>query len=328
MTVPTRMRAVVTTGHGGLDMLDYRDDVPVPVPAAGEVLIKVGACSINNTDINTRTGWYASAVRGGTEVDAALAEAAPWDRTTLAFPRIQGADIAGSIVAVGGGVLASRVGERVLVDPWIVDPADLPSTIAGTPADNLTSHPICEAPFKGPAAEDLCSQVLRYGMKRDFNLWLASLGEGAPARTLGELRAWNQAHKNEGAIRYGQGRLDFADAVDLARDKARYERDRRDDLRLTREQGLDAVLTAHKLDALLFPGSSGANYATKAGYPIVVVPFGMTANYADGAKGAPDKVRPFGVSFVGGHCEDPKLVGLAYAFEQATHARVPPPGLK
>ncbi|MFO0997514.1 MAG: alcohol dehydrogenase family protein [Alphaproteobacteria bacterium] len=125
MTVPTRMRAVVTTGHGGLDMLDYRDDVPVPVPAAGEVLIKVGACSINNTDINTRTGWYASAVRGGTEVDAVLAEAAPWDRTTLAFPRIQGADIAGSIVAVGGGVLASRVGERVLVDPWIVDPADI-----------------------------------------------------------------------------------------------------------------------------------------------------------------------------------------------------------
>ena len=68
---------------------------------------------------------------------------------------------------------------------------------------------------------------------------------------------------------------------------------------------------AHQLDALLFPGSSGANYATKAGYPIVVVPFGMTMNYAEGAKGSTDKMRPFGVSLVGAHCQDPKLVGIA-----------------
>jgi amidase len=207
----------------------------------------------------------------------------------------------------------------------VVDPADLPSMTADDPVKNLTSHNICEMPFTGKASEDLCSQVLRYGMKRDFNLWLATLGESAPLTTLTALREWNLAHRDRGAIRYGQGRLDFADSVDLEKDRARYERNRQEDLKLTRDEGLDAAMTAHKLDALLFPGSSGANYATKAGYPIIVVPFGMVVNYADGAKGSQDKTRPFGVSFVGGHCEDPKLVGIAYAFEQATKRRVPPP---
>lgn len=124
MNGPTTMRAVVTTGHGGLDKLVYREDVPVPEPARGEVLIAVGACSINNTDINTRTGWYAPSVRSGTEVDALLSEVAPWNRPTFAFPRIQGADIAGRIVRVGDGVPSSRIGERVLVDAWICDPVN------------------------------------------------------------------------------------------------------------------------------------------------------------------------------------------------------------
>ena len=122
--MPKTMRAVVTTGHGGLDRLVYREDVPVPELAAGEVLIAVGACSVNNTDINTRTGWYAPSVLGGTQVDAAEVEAEPWNRISLAFPRIQGADIAGRIAGIGDGVPPSRVGERVLVDPWICDPGN------------------------------------------------------------------------------------------------------------------------------------------------------------------------------------------------------------
>ena len=207
----------------------------------------------------------------------------------------------------------------------IVDPADLPSMIATEPANNLTSHNICEAPFTGKASDDLCSIVLRYGMKRDFNLWLATLGDSAPVKTLTALRAWNASHRDQGAMRYGQGRLDYADSSDLAKDQARFERNRREDLTLTREEGLDAAFTAHKLDALLFPGSSGANYATKAGYPIIVVPFGMAINYGDGAQRSQDKTRPFGLSFVGGHCADPTLLGIAYAFEQATKRRVQPP---
>jgi amidase len=207
----------------------------------------------------------------------------------------------------------------------IVDPADLPSMTAPDAVDNLTSHPICEAPFTGKASDDLCSQVLRYTMKRDFNLWLSSLGPSAPVKTFSELRAWNAANQSRGSMRYGQSRLDFADSTDLEKDKARYERDRQADLTLTRAQGLDAVMTTHRLDAVLFPGSSGATYASKAGYPIIVVPFGMVINYNEGAQGSQEKTRPFGISLVGGHCEDPKIIGLAYAFEQATKKRVPPP---
>jgi len=207
----------------------------------------------------------------------------------------------------------------------IVDPADLPSMIATDAAANLTAHNICELLPAGTTPDDFCSTVLRYGMKRDFNLWLATLGASAPVKSLTELRAWNAAHKDAGAIRYGQGRLDSADAVDLEKDRARYERNRREDLMLTREQGLDAVINQHKLDALLFPGSAGANYATKAGYPIIVVPFGLVTNASEDARGSTERVRPFGVSFVGAHCADPKLVGIAYAFEQATKKRVRPP---
>lgn len=221
--------------------------------------------------------------------------------------------------------MANAIAALAAAGAEVVDPADLPSMIATEPAKNLTSHNICQLATDGTAPDDLCSNVLRYGMKRDFSLWLASLGGSAPVRSLSELRQWNAGRQAYGAMRYGQGRLDTADAVDLEKDRARYERNRGEDLQLTRQEGLDAVMTTHRLDALLFPESGGANYATKAGYPIVVVPFGMVINYADGAKGSQDKVRPYGVSFVGGHCEDPKIVGIAYAFEQATKRRVPPP---
>lgn len=103
------MKATLLTGHGGLEKLEYREDVPTPEPAEGEVLIKVGAAGINNTDIWTREGAY------GTEDDPATTSG--WRRgNPMRFPRIQGADIVGRIVGVGGGVNASRIGERVIVD--------------------------------------------------------------------------------------------------------------------------------------------------------------------------------------------------------------------
>src|SRR5919112_595214 len=103
------MKAVLLTGHGGLEKLEYREYVPTPEPAEGEVLIAVGAAGINNTDIWTREGAY------GTEDDPAAASG--WRRgNPMRFPRIQGADIVGRIAGIGGGVDASRVGERVIVD--------------------------------------------------------------------------------------------------------------------------------------------------------------------------------------------------------------------
>ena len=206
----------------------------------------------------------------------------------------------------------------------VVDNADIPSAVAKDPQYNLATHPICQKATEGKGPEELCSNVLRYGMKRDFNLWLATLDDKAPVKTLTEFLAWNTAHKDYGAIKYGQARLEVADSMDLDKDKTRYEADRANDLKLSREQGLDAAFNTYKVDVLLFPSSNGANYATKAGYPHIVVPFGMVANNNPAAKGSPDKTRPFGVSLVGKLCEDPKLVGIAYAFEQATKKRVPP----
>ena len=113
--VPPHMRAVLLLGHGGFDQLEYRADVPVPVPAPGEVLLRVGAAGVNNTDINLRTGWYSKAAA----TTGAQADDAGWTGSALSFPRIQGADACGEIVAVGEGVDARRIGERVLVDPML-----------------------------------------------------------------------------------------------------------------------------------------------------------------------------------------------------------------
>ena len=110
--IPETMKAVQLTGHGGLDKLVYREDVAVPRPAAGEVLIEVSACGMNNTDVWVREGAY------GTDEDAGAT--ASWRRAagenTLVFPRIQGADTVGRVAAVGPGVPEGRVGERVVVD--------------------------------------------------------------------------------------------------------------------------------------------------------------------------------------------------------------------
>lgn len=120
-TIPATMAAVWLTGHGGMDRLAYREDVPVPRPGRDEVLIRVAAAGVNNTDINTRIGWYSKSVQGDTNTGGASgfeeadAADATWSGVPLSFPRIQGADVCGRIVAVGEGVDPTRVGERVLV---------------------------------------------------------------------------------------------------------------------------------------------------------------------------------------------------------------------
>lgn len=119
--IPETMHAAVLTGHGGLDRLVYRTDIPVPAPGPGEVLIRVAAAGVNNTDINTRIGWYSGSVAaetnaGGAGGFAALDAAdAGWSGGALSFPRIQGADICGHVAAVGDGVDPARTGERVIV---------------------------------------------------------------------------------------------------------------------------------------------------------------------------------------------------------------------
>ena len=119
--IPKLMSGVYLTGHGGLDKLVYREDIPVPIPQAGEVLIEVKGAGVNNTDINTRLGWYSKKVTsdtnaGGTEgLSEVDDDDASWSGVPLQFPRIQGGDICGRIVQVGEGVEQDRIGTRTLV---------------------------------------------------------------------------------------------------------------------------------------------------------------------------------------------------------------------
>jgi len=108
MNLPATMSGVVLTGHGGPDMLQWRDDLPTPTPGPGDVVVRVGASAVNNTDINTRLAWYSKA--GNAADDAA------WNGVPIRFPRVQGIDACGTIAAIGPGVDAKRLGERVLIE--------------------------------------------------------------------------------------------------------------------------------------------------------------------------------------------------------------------
>ena len=122
--LPANMRAMVLMGHGGPEQLVSRDDWPVPRPAPEQVLVRVGACGINNTDVNTRTAWYSAGVIDGTSGEASADAAgtdATWGGGAIAFPRVQGADVCGRVVALGRGADPSLLGRRVLVDPWLRD---------------------------------------------------------------------------------------------------------------------------------------------------------------------------------------------------------------
>jgi amidase len=224
-------------------------------------------------------------------------------------------------------VMADAIEVLTKLGAIIIDPADIPSVIEKDPGKNLLLWNTCSGIPDSKGQDADCSIVLKYGMKRDFNRWLASLGLSAPVKTLTELREWNITHTKAGALRYGQSNLDISDEMDLEADRARYEADRAKDLALAATHGIDEAIEASNLDALLFPGASGAAIAAKPGYPTVIVPFGMVPNaptpaLPDGFNALP---APYGVSFTGMACSEPRLLALAYAFEQATKRRVPPP---
>jgi amidase len=211
----------------------------------------------------------------------------------------------------------------------IVDPADIPSVVDTSAANNFINWNPCSGIENAKGLDANCSIAFKYGMKRDFNAWLQSLGDKAPVKTLTALREWNIAHQKAGAIKYGQANLDISDEMDVQLDRARYEADRRKDILLSATNGLDAALKANRLDALLFPGVSSANIGARPGYPTVTVPYGFVpVPQGTGALAFPagfePKPAPFNVSFTGTACSEPKLIELAYAFEQATRKRKAP----
>ena len=212
----------------------------------------------------------------------------------------------------------------------IVDPANLPSVLDPDPQKNPTLIPICSGAENAKGKDAGCSVVLKYGMKRDFNAYLATLGASAPVKSLTALREFNQAHARANAIRYGQSNLDISDEIDLVQDRARYEADRARDVALGGDRGFKAAIDDHRLDALMFPGWQISNLAARPGYPEIVVPLGMVPAGTGGGAGNPfpagfdPKPSPYSAAFVGLACSEPRLIEIAYAFEQATKRRVPP----
>ena len=187
-----------------------------------------------------------------------------------------------------------------------------------------------------------CSTVLLYGFKRDLNAYLASLGPSAPVHTLADVVAFNNAHAGV-ALKYGQVLAIAADSLDISpasADTARYRADRAKDLDLAKTRGLDVVYagpdlrpgTADDFDAILFPANRGANIAARAGYPSIVVPGGFVTNQPElnvppgppFPDGFDPKLAPYGVTFSGPAFSEARLIGFAYAFEQATKHRVAP----
>jgi amidase len=208
----------------------------------------------------------------------------------------------------------------------IVDPANIPSVTTADTLKNILYWNTCSGWESRKGHNSECSIDFNYGMKRDFNAWLVSLGSAAPLKSLTELRWFNIANAGRGAMKYGQSQLDISDEMDLVADKAKYDADRRKDIDLGGTHGIDEVMKAEHLDALLFPGANGAAIAAKPGYPTVIVPFGRIPNALNPPlpRSFDAQPVPFGVSFTGMACSEPRLIELAYSFEQATKRRVPP----
>ncbi|HXD75989.1 MAG TPA: amidase family protein [Vicinamibacterales bacterium] len=212
----------------------------------------------------------------------------------------------------------------------VVDPANIPSVVDPNPGNNFTRWNICSGADNARGRDADCAVGLKYGMKRDFNAWLASLGTASPIKTLTELREWNLKHAKAGTLKYGQSNLDISDEMDVERDRARYQADRAKDVRLAGTHGIDEVMQAEHLDALLFPGPAGAGISARVGYPTVIVPFALVPNAPSSRfpEGFDARPAPFGVSFAGRACSEARLIELAYAFERATKRRVAPPGFR
>ena len=181
MTLPTKMNAFVLHTHGDMDALMFHDAWPVPQPGADDVLIKVGACGLNNTDVNTRVGWYSKGVQAATSGDGYStvdADDPSWGGAPIGFPRIQGADAVGQVVAVGANADPALIGQRVMIDCWLRDWADpMDRTKTGyfgsecdggfaqfTTADRRNVHPVTSDLTDAELATFACSYSTAEGM--------------------------------------------------------------------------------------------------------------------------------------------------------------------
>jgi amidase len=164
--------------------------------------------------------------------------------------------------------------------------------------------------------------VFLYELKHDLNFYLRDWAAGTDIKTMADIVAFNQANADK-ALRFGQDLFLAAEATRGDLSELEYRSARAMDLLSAKERGLDAYMAQQQLDAVVFPGTAGASIAAKAGYPSVQVPGGFIAGF-DG-KETPD--YPLGITFAGRAWSEARLLRLAYAYEQASNARRPPPGL-
>ena len=237
-----------------------------------------------------------------------------------------GAEAIGGLRDEAAALMAEAISVLDAAGAVVVDPAEVPSFVDPDPGANFNTWPLCIGGHQAKGSDDGCSVNFKYGMKRDFDAWLASLGPPAPVRTLTELREWNLAHRDAGSMKYEQSRYDISDEMDVEADRDRNAADMAKDSLLSQTRGIDAVLEEYDLDAIFTPGSRGAGLAARAQYPHIVVPFSFVPNaptppFPEGFDARP---APFGIGFTGAACSEPRLIELAYAFEQATLRRVPP----
>jgi amidase len=205
---------------------------------------------------------------------------------------------------------ATVVRANIPTEGWIGGP--------GTEMAILNRNP--ESPTKNqPARRPI---VFVYELKRDLNLYLRDWAAGTGIASLADVIAFNTEHADR-ALRFGQDILLAAEATRGDLSELEYVSARQMDLRASRTLGLDAYMDQHRLDAVLFPAMAGAAIAAKAGYPSVQVP----AGFVSGVRDTETPEYPYGATFTGRAWSEPILLRLAYAFEQATQARRPPPGL-
>ncbi|GEP53837.1 amidase [Reyranella soli] len=164
--------------------------------------------------------------------------------------------------------------------------------------------------------------VFIYELKRDLNLYLRHWAVGTRIKTMADIIAFNQRNAKK-ALRFCQDLFLAAEATRGDLSELEYRSARAMDLQSAKVLGLDAYMARHKLDAVVFPGVAGCAIAAKAGYPSVQVPAGFTNGVND--RKTPD--FPIGVTFTGGAWSEATLLRLAYAYEQASMMRRPPPGL-
>jgi amidase len=214
------------------------------------------------------------------------------------------------VIAVLEAQGAAIIRANIPTEGWIGGP--------GTEMAILNRNP--ESPTRNQPARPPI--VFVYELKHDLNLYLRDWATGTAMRSLADIVAFNAANADRG-LRFGQDIFLAAEATRGDLSELEYVSARQMDLRASRELGLDAYMDRYRLDAVLFPATAGAAIAAKAGYPSVQVPAGFVSGVRD--KETPD--YPFGATFTGRAWSEPTLLRLAYAFEQATQARRPPPDL-